>query len=128
MKVLFHPVYSVLLSCSEDHTIKVRLVCFDLVDYAVNNLQVWDLETGQIEKSFKAHLSTILDLCFDSTGARFGERLSHFNQQLFICLISASCSADSSIKVWDFGDSYECLRTLRGHSHTVSSIAFLPNS
>ncbi|KAI6201766.1 Platelet-activating factor acetylhydrolase IB subunit alpha [Aphelenchoides besseyi] len=93
MKVIFHPIYSVLLSCSEDHTIKI-----------------WDLETGQIERSFKAHLSTIQDLCFDLSGTRF-----------------ASCSADSSIKIWDFGDSYECLKTLRGHSHTVSSVVFLPN-
>jgi platelet-activating factor acetylhydrolase IB subunit alpha len=94
MRVVFHPVYSVLLSCSEDHTIKI-----------------WDLETGEVERSFKAHLSTIQDICFNADGTRF-----------------ASCSADASIKVWDFGDSYECLRTLRGHSHTVSSVTFLPNS
>uniref|UniRef100_A0A1I7STR7 Lissencephaly-1 homolog n=1 Tax=Bursaphelenchus xylophilus TaxID=6326 RepID=A0A1I7STR7_BURXY len=93
MKVVFHPTYSVLLSCSEDHTIKI-----------------WDLETGQLERSFKAHLSTIQDLCFDATGNRF-----------------ASCSADASIKIWDFGDSYDCLKTLRGHSHTVSSVVFVPN-
>lgn len=93
MKVVFHPVYSVLLSCSEDHTIKI-----------------WDLETGQMEKSFKAHLSTIQDLSFDATGTRF-----------------VSCSADAQIKIWDFGDSYDCLKTLRGHSHTVSSVVFVPN-
>ena len=37
----------------------------------------------------------------------------------------ASCSADMSVKLWDF-NSYECLKTLHGHDHNVSSVAFLP--
>lgn len=37
----------------------------------------------------------------------------------------ASCSTDLSIKLWDFSD-YVCLRTLRGHDHTISSVIFLP--
>lgn len=37
--------------------------------------------------------------------------------------ILASSSADLSIKIWD-GGSYKQIRTLSGHDHTVSSIAF----
>jgi WD40 repeat protein len=53
----------------------------------------------------------------------------------------ASCSADMSVKLWDFS-TYECLKTLHGHDHNVSrciyttidtifntgpfSVAFLP--
>ena len=37
----------------------------------------------------------------------------------------ASCSADMSVKLWDF-NTYECLKTLHGHDHNVSSVAFLP--
>jgi platelet-activating factor acetylhydrolase IB subunit alpha len=37
----------------------------------------------------------------------------------------ASCSTDLSIKLWDFTD-FVCLRTLRGHDHTISSVIFLP--
>jgi len=39
----------------------------------------------------------------------------------------ASCSADLTIKVWDFGKTYECLKTLKGHDHNVSAVAFLPS-
>lgn len=37
----------------------------------------------------------------------------------------ASCSADLSIKLWDVA-TYACLRTLRGHDHTISAVKFLP--
>ena len=37
-----------------------------------------------------------------------------------------SCSADMSIKIWDF-NSYECMKTLQGHDHNVSSVTFLPS-
>ena len=38
----------------------------------------------------------------------------------------ASCSADMTIKLWDFASSYECVKTLQGHDHNVSSVTFLP--
>lgn len=37
----------------------------------------------------------------------------------------ASCSTDLSIKLWDVA-TYVCLRTLRGHDHTISAVRFLP--
>ena len=37
----------------------------------------------------------------------------------------ASCSADMSIKLWDF-QTYECVKTMHGHDHNVSSVSFLP--
>ena len=41
-------------------------------------------------------------------------------------VISASCSADMTVKLWDF-TSYECIKTLHGHDHNVSSISFMPS-
>jgi platelet-activating factor acetylhydrolase IB subunit alpha len=38
----------------------------------------------------------------------------------------ASCSTDLSIKLWDF-TSFACIKTLRGHDHTISSVIFLPH-
>lgn len=35
-----------------------------------------------------------------------------------------SSSTDLSIKLWDFS-SYQCVRTLRGHDHTISCVKFL---
>lgn len=40
--------------------------------------------------------------------------------------VSASCSADMSIKLWNF-EAFECIKTLRGHDHNISSIAFTAN-
>lgn len=39
--------------------------------------------------------------------------------------VMASCSLDLSIKIWE-GDRFKHIRTLTGHEHTVSSIAFSP--
>ena len=42
-------------------------------------------------------------------------------------LVSAvSCSADMSIKLWSFSGHYECLKTMHGHDHNVSSVTFTP--
>lgn len=40
--------------------------------------------------------------------------------------VTASCSADMSIKLWEL-TGYECVKTMRGHDHNVSSVAFLPS-
>ena len=39
----------------------------------------------------------------------------------------ASCSADMAVKLWDFS-TYECVKTMHGHDHNVSSVTFLPTS
>ncbi len=31
-----------------------------------------------------------------------------------------------SIKLWDFQQSYACLKTMHGHDHNVSSVTFMP--
>lgn len=36
----------------------------------------------------------------------------------------ASCSADLTIKLWNFKQA-ECIRTLHGHDHNVSGIKFM---
>lgn len=38
----------------------------------------------------------------------------------------ASCSADMSVKIWDFEDeSFKCAKTLQGHDHNVCGVRFL---
>ena len=71
--------------------------------------QIWDYESGQIERTLKGHTNAVQCVAFSPSGA-----------------LLASCSADLSIKLWDF-TSFECLRTMRGHDHNVSSVLFLPS-
>ena len=72
-------------------------------------MQIWDHESGEYVRTLKGHTNTVHDVCFTPSGTHM-----------------ASCSADLSIKLWDFTVQYNCLRTLRGHDHTISAIRFLP--
>lgn len=71
-------------------------------------LKVWDCESGAFDRSLKGHTSTVNDACFNSKGT-----------------ILASCSADMSVKLWDFEESFECTRTLRGHEHNVCGVCWV---
>lgn len=54
-QVIFHPVFNVMVSASEDATIKV-----------------WDYETGDYEKSLKGHTDSVQDIAFDNQGKLLG--------------------------------------------------------
>ena len=90
--------FSVFVSCSEDATIKI-----------------WDYESGEFERTLKGHTNAVNDIAFNlpSTGGGGGSLL-------------ASCSADLTVKLWDFQQGFECVRTMHGHDHNVSSVCFLP--
>lgn len=32
-----------------------------------------------------------------------------------------------TIKLWDFQQTFECIKTMHGHDHNVSSVAFAPS-
>lgn len=50
-RVIFHPVFSLMVSASEDATIKV-----------------WDFETGEYERTLKGHTDSVQDIAFDAMG------------------------------------------------------------
>lgn len=128
-RVIFHPMYSVMVSSSEDGTVKV-----------------WDYETGDYEKTLKGHTDSVQDIAFDHTGkflvscsADMSIKLWDFST--YECLktlhghdhnVSSvtfmptgdfllSSSRDKSIKMWEVATGY-CVRTFTGHREWVRMV------
>ncbi|XP_013772413.1 lissencephaly-1 homolog [Limulus polyphemus] len=128
-RVIFHPVFSLLVSSSEDATIKV-----------------WDYETGDYEKTLKGHTDSVQDVSFDHTGkwlvscsADMSVKLWDF--QAYECVktmqghdhnVSSvsftpsgdhiiSCSRDKTIKMWEVATGY-CVKTFTGHREWVRMV------
>lgn len=94
-----HPVYTMAVSGSEDGTIKV-----------------WDHESGEYIRTLRGHTNIITGLDYSPKGTYL-----------------ASSSTDLCIKIWNMSEgggsgtnAYACVRTLRGHDHTISSVRFIP--
>ncbi|EGW31222.1 uncharacterized protein SPAPADRAFT_67304 [Spathaspora passalidarum NRRL Y-27907] len=77
------------------------------------SVYVWSLATGDMipDKIIRGHSRNINSLAF-SNEVVLGKSY-----------VFATCSSDLSIKIWDSG-SYKHIRTLTGHDHTVSAVAF----
>lgn len=128
-RVVFHPIFSVFVSCSEDATIKV-----------------WDYETGDYERTLKGHTDSVQDVAFDSTGkflvscsADMTIKLWDFNG--YECMktmyghdhnVSSvtfmpsgdfviSSSRDKTIKMWEVATGY-CVKTYTGHREWVRMV------
>ncbi|CAH1802082.1 unnamed protein product [Owenia fusiformis] len=128
-RVVFHPIFSIMVSSSEDATIKV-----------------WDYETGDYERSLKGHTDSVQDLSFDHTGkwlascsADMTIKLWDFNG--YECVktmhghdhnISSvtfmpsgdhiiSASRDKTIKMWEVASGF-CVKTFTGHREWVRMV------
>ncbi|KAJ2718767.1 Lissencephaly-1 [Coemansia sp. Benny D115] len=71
-------------------------------------VKIWDSESGDFERTLKGHTKAVQKMAFDARGA-----------------VLVTCSADLTLRVWDVADEYKCVRTLHGHDHCVSAVAFL---
>nr|CAD7438512.1 unnamed protein product [Timema bartmani] len=128
-KVVFHPVFSVMVSASEDAS-----------------LRVWDFETGEYEKSLKGHTDSVQDIAFDQTGKLLVScsadmTIKLWDFQTYECIktlhghdhnVSSvtfmsggdfvlSSSRDKTIKMWEVATGY-CVKTFTGHSDWVRMV------
>ena len=129
-KVIFHPVYSVIATSSEDATVKI-----------------WDFETGDFEKTLKGHTDVVQDIAFDATGKMLASCSADMSIKLwdftstYECLrtlnghdhnVSSvtflpsgdhllSASRDKTIKMWELSTGF-AVRTLSGHREWVRMV------
>jgi len=134
-KVLLHPVYSVMLTSSEDATIKV-----------------WDYESGDYERTLKGHTDAVQDLAFDHPGKTLASCSADMTIKIWD-FVSYECtktlhghdhnvssvafmpsgdyllsaSRDKTIKMWEVATGY-CIKTFIGHREWVRCIKVSPDS
>lgn len=101
-QVAFHPTYSILASASDDCSIKL-----------------WDFESGNFLQTLRGHTKVVQDVIFSTDGSLLSKREAY---------MLVTCSADTTIKIWDTKSEYRNIRTLKGHEHTVSSVSMIPGT
>lgn len=133
-RVVFHPIFSLMISASEDATIKI-----------------WDFETGDYERTLKGHTDSVQDVSLDREGkllascsADMSVKLWDFNT--YECLktmhghdhnVSSvtflpssdyilTSSRDKSIKMWEVATGF-CVRTYTGHRDWVRMVRVSPD-
>ncbi|UYV66934.1 PAFAH1B1 [Cordylochernes scorpioides] len=108
-RVLFHPCFSIMVSSSEDATIKV-----------------WDYETGDYEKTLKGHTDSVQDIAFDPAGKWLVSCSADMTIKLWD-FTSYECVKTMRGKLSMAGDTGVLLTCAAGHDHNVSSVCFLPS-
>ncbi|CAI4232450.1 unnamed protein product [Auanema sp. JU1783] len=134
-RVIFHPFWAVMASCSEDTTIKI-----------------WDYESGDFERSLKGHTDAVQDIAFDKSGKllvscsadlsikiwEFGGTYGalktmkgHDHNISSVCFVPSgdfilSASRDHTVKMWEVETGY-CVHTFRGHTEWVRMIRIHPD-
>jgi len=128
-RVIFHPIFSIMISGSEDATIKL-----------------WDFETGDYERTMKGHTDSVQDVALDKDGkllascsADMSVKLWDF--QTYECTKTmhghdhnvssvaflptsdyiVSSSRDKTIKMWEVSTGF-CVRTYTGHREWVRMV------
>ncbi|XP_017779190.1 PREDICTED: lissencephaly-1 homolog [Nicrophorus vespilloides] len=128
-RVIFHPVFNLMVSSSEDATIKV-----------------WDFEAGEYERTMKGHTDSIQDIAFDAQGKLLAScsadmsiklwdfqtyecirtMLGHDHNVSSVAFLPAgdfvvSSSRDKTIKMWEVANGY-CVKTFTGHRDWVRMV------
>ncbi|KAJ8313083.1 hypothetical protein KUTeg_010456 [Tegillarca granosa] len=128
-RVIFHPVFSIMVSASEDATIKL-----------------WDFETGDYERTLKGHTDSVQDIAFDHTGKYLAScsadmSIKLWDFQAYDCVKTlhghdhnvssvtfvpsgdfvVSSSRDKTIKMWEVATGY-CVKTYTGHREWVRMV------
>jgi len=134
--VVFHPSFNLVVSASEDSTIKI-----------------WNADEGKIERTLAGHQDAVQDVAFNTTGTILAScsadlSIKIWNFETYDCVktlnghdhnVSAvtfvpsdtlnylvSASRDKKIKLWDLNSGF-CMRTFSGHEAWVRKVAVSPD-
>lgn len=128
-RVIFHPIFSIMISASEDASIKL-----------------WDFETGDYERTLKGHTDSVQDVTLDKDGKVLAScsadmSIKLWDFQTYECIktmhghdhnVSSvsflptgdyilSSSRDKTIKMWEVQTGF-CVRTYTGHREWVRMV------
>ncbi|EDV22638.1 Lissencephaly-1-like protein [Trichoplax sp. H2] len=128
--VVFHPVYNVMVSSSEDASMKI-----------------WDYESGDFERTLRGHTDSVQDLAFDSSGKLLASSSADMTVKIWdfqtfecrmtlrghdhnvssVCFLPSgdfllSSSRDKTIKMWEVATGY-CVYNFEGHREWVRRVA-----
>jgi len=128
-RVVFHPIFSLMISASEDATVKI-----------------WDFETGDYERTLKGHTDSVQDISLDREGKLLASCSADMSVKLwdfssYECLktmhghdhnVSSvtflpssdyilTSSRDKTIKMWEVATGF-CVRTYSGHREWVRMV------
>jgi platelet-activating factor acetylhydrolase IB subunit alpha len=134
-RVIFHPVYTLIVSGSDDASIRI-----------------WDILTGRCERALTGHTNAVNDLAFNAKGNQLLSCSSDMTAKLWDFGQTYSClrsfaghdhsittiaftadnmfltgSRDSLIKLWE-PETAQCIHSFRGHEDWVRMIRLNSNS
>ena len=114
--IILNAITGVHMSVLSKHTEMVRSLAFSLDGTFLvsgsgdNSVNLWDIQTGGVIKTFHSHTSPVLSVSISPDYT-----------------IIASGSSDHTIQLWDAGTG-ECCCVIDGHSNDVNSVSFSPTN
>jgi WD40 repeat protein len=85
-------------------------------------VDIWQVDTGECLRSLKGHLKSLVCVAFAPTHFDAPE----YSGEHAPFPLLATGSQDSTIRLWNI-ESGQCVKTLKGHSYAVWSVAFHPS-